>query len=532
MIRPTCVLAGVVALALGAQAGCGGAPPARAEVPVPLAISLVVRPAHPPIKLPAVVGHEAPFERKPIAKLPTTPGAAATALPARPTLPAPPADPVVSDRELATARAAVARARGAQRLASKGALAHLLALRARAAPADVAARDVALAAFADLATEPGYALTAGGVAAPPDVPVEVWLFDHAGLLLAADRLADAQRAVVRLFKDHPGSPLAPEAYLLLGEAAFFAGEMPLAVDAYEHVVQFDGVRMLDYARYKLGWAQLDSGNPGGALSAWTAVAHSPDATLRRAALDDLATAYAMAGKADTAWNLFSSLEPERAVARLELLADRYLDLDKDLEAATVLKAALAAEPDPARACADRVAAIRAEAPQAHRDVILDDAHALAAHLVGDACRDAADATLGDLAWAWHDEQRVTKAHPEPIIALWEVVAALSPTPRRQAAALANRADLLWRLAGQRWVVDVWLAAAAGSAAAAAATPTDPELARDAVDAWDNAARVARRDAGSTAKIAPKVLAQIRAGLAAAGHGPAATHAAEVAALLR
>jgi TolA-binding protein len=526
MSRPTLPRLAISTL-LAAAVGCGGAGPARVELPVPLPIALVRHPPHPPRKLPPVPGHEAPMARRPLEHL----GQRAAEAPAPP-LPAE-ADPVVDDRAVAAARAVAARARGAQRLAAKGALAHLLAVRARATPASEPARAAALAAFTELTSVPGYGLTPSATPAPPTaLPIDLWLRDHARLLIAADQLDGAHRAAIRLFKDHPTSAHAPLAYFELAEAAAARGEVSLAVDAYDHVVAYPDAPMLTYARYKLGRAQLDAGNPGAAISSWTAVAAGTDPALRKAALDELADAYAQAGKADTAWAMFHGLDPDHAVDRLELLADRYLDFDKDIEAATVLKAVLEAQPDPARACADRVWAIRAEAARAHRDVIVEDARALAEHLVGDACVGAADALLGELAWAWHDEQRATQAHPEPIVALWEVVSQLSLDPRRRANARANRADLLWRLAGQRWVVEVWLAAAEASTIAAAAAPTDRDLADDAVDAWDNAGRVARRDAGATARVPPALLARIRAGLAAAATGPAAARAHAAAAQLR
>ena len=189
-----------------------------------------------------------------------------------------------------------------------------------------------------------------------------------------------------------------------------------------------------------------------------------------------------------------AFEPDQTLS----LAAAALAEGRGERALAILDEAPPRDADPERACRARVMTLRATLLAGDTRDKLAAVRALAAAARGTAgaCRTEADALIGDLAWAYHNEASGCIAFADPrVIArdLWALEIPLATTGDRRATAARNRALILWVLAqnGDGRDPDAWAAAALAADVAAALDPADLAIARRAADARHNRRAVMR-----------------------------------------
>ena len=251
------------------------------------------------------------------------------------------------------------------------------------------------------------------------------LFTYAYALRTAGRMPDARAVYDRLIKDYPASKYVVEAHLALGDDAFEAGDLAAAEARYAKVLAFPQASVYWYARYKLGWIQLDRRAPADALETFYAVAqgtHGPGQDqLHRAATHDFVRAYAEVGKADKALPAFRRVDAAGALGMLAALADLYVEQGKADRAIFTLRELMRETPKSPHVCEWEVMVAR-EMPVAGTRA--DTVHeveqlvklqgALRGVLPGmeaNDCHDAAAEMSGQLARAYHQEAVKTQ-NPE------------------------------------------------------------------------------------------------------------------------
>ncbi|MBM4370576.1 MAG: tetratricopeptide repeat protein [Deltaproteobacteria bacterium] len=166
--------------------------------------------------------------------------------------------------------------------------------------------------------------------------------------------AGGGRALERLLAAHPDSAWVPEAVLLLGDAAFEAGDMAGALTRYDALEAHPRSPMRPYGRYKAAWCHFNLGAFVRAREVLGIAAEmtgpgSPWEDLHREVLRDYALFYSKEGEPAGALATFAALEEAAAAAMAERLAVHYRDDGRPLDAAAVLEALLARWPGGARA---------------------------------------------------------------------------------------------------------------------------------------------------------------------------------------
>ena len=167
------------------------------------------------------------------------------------------------------------------------------------------------------------------------------------LAKALSRLNDdnAVQYYHQLIKNHPNSPLIPDAWLALGEFHFDKFNIKDATDAYQNVMAFKEHRAYAYAVYKLGWCFYN--NQGGkekvpgenlrkSIVAFKLVVKlaardtSSQFKLRDEAIRDLVMAFAEAEDTEGAWAYFkeNGLE-QKFYSMLERLGGIYASNGKN-----------------------------------------------------------------------------------------------------------------------------------------------------------------------------------------------------------
>lgn len=97
-------------------------------------------------------------------------------------------------------------------------------------------------------------------AAPTFPRADEALYGQASALIELGQADDAARALSTLVRTHTDSPLQADAYVLLGEAAFEAGDLPRATLAYRRAASFTDADIAPFAQYKLAWCLYNSGD--------------------------------------------------------------------------------------------------------------------------------------------------------------------------------------------------------------------------------------------------------------------------------
>lgn len=243
------------------------------------------------------------------------------------------------------------------------------------------------------------------------------LFSFAYALRTGGYARDARAVYDKLIVDYPASRYVVEAYYALGDDAFEAGQLADAETRYTKVTQFPKSSVYWYARYKLGWIQLNRKAPADALETFFAVAQGTraagQAALHRAALHDFVRAYAEVGKADKALAAFRRVDGPGALTMLGALADFYVGQGKADRAIYALRELMREQPTSAHVCEWETMVAR-EMPIAgtRTDVVHEVEQlvklerAIGTKLPaseGRDCREAAAEISGQLARAYHQE---------------------------------------------------------------------------------------------------------------------------------
>jgi TolA-binding protein len=155
----------------------------------------------------------------------------------------------------------------------------------------------------------------------------------------------------QLIKNHPKSPLLPDAWLATGEFYFDKHDIKNARDAYQKMMAFKNHRAYPYAVYKLGWCFYNSQGdnektPGEnlkkSITAFQLVVKlseknkSQKFNLRDEALRDLVMAFAEAEDTEGAWSYFKEIgEQDRFYSTLERMGSLYADAGKNAKAIEV-----------------------------------------------------------------------------------------------------------------------------------------------------------------------------------------------------
>jgi TolA-binding protein len=285
------------------------------------------------------------------------------------------------------------------------------------------------------------------------------LFGLAYVLHSGGYAKEAREVYQKLIVDHPASRYVVEAYFALGEGQFEAGQLAEAAQLYGKVLQFPQSGVYWFARYKLGWIQLNQKATADALATFFAVAQgtkSGNDNLHRAALHDFVRAYAEAGKADKALAAFRRVDSAGALGMLATLADFYVEQGQGDRAIYTLRELMHEQPKSPKVCEWETTVAR-EMPIAgtRNDVVhevqqlvkLQQAIALPANEARD-CREAAAEMSGQLARAYHQEAVKTQ-NPELIVAaeaLYGTYLHAFPDAPDYAETQYFHAELAWTLA--------------------------------------------------------------------------------------
>ncbi|HEX2689145.1 MAG TPA: tetratricopeptide repeat protein, partial [Kofleriaceae bacterium] len=254
------------------------------------------------------------------------------------------------------------------------------------------------------------------------------VFYLAYTLRHAQRPKEARAAYDKLLKDYPRSRFVADAYLALADYAYDVGQLDEAASRYQKVLKFPAAPRVRYARYKLGWVELNQRKYQDALEKFFQVAQetaqaADQQVLHRAATHDFVRAYAEIGRADRALPAFQRLDGKDPYGMLAALGDLYLDQGKYDRAIFVYRELISEQPRSANVCAWQHAVARAtlvagtagdkvhEIEQLVRlYTALRDHKALPAGEAAE-CREAAADMSGQLARAYHQEAVKTQ-NPE------------------------------------------------------------------------------------------------------------------------
>lgn len=165
----------------------------------------------------------------------------------------------------------------------------------------------------------------------------------------------------QLVRNHPNSPLIPDAYLAMGEFYFDKHQIPEAVESYQKVIKFKDHRAYPYAVYKLGWAfyntdpsrnKYEGENYKKAIAAFKLVVVlsgekklKSNFDLREEAIKDLIMVWAEAEDIDSAWKYFQTIgEKDRFYTMLERLGNIYVEQGQNEKAIQVFSRLLDESP--------------------------------------------------------------------------------------------------------------------------------------------------------------------------------------------
>ena len=325
------------------------------------------------------------------------------------------------------------------------------------------------------------------------------LFSFAYALRTGGYAKDARATYDKLIVDYPDSKYVVESHLALGDDAFEAGELADAETRYTKVIQFPNASVYWYARYKLGWIQLNKKAPADALETFFAVAqgtHGADqAALHRAALHDFVRAYAEVGKADKALAAFRRVDRPGALTMLGALADLYVEQGKADRAIYALRELMHEQPTSAHVCEWETTVTREMPIAGTRADVVHEVERLVKLERGvgaklpkaeaQDCRDAAAEISGQLARAYHQEAVKTQ-NLELVAAadaLYRAYLGAFPDAPDYAETQYFHAELAWTRADMtKTQPRLWEAAAEAFTDAVKTGKLDPALTKVAADA--------------------------------------------------
>ncbi|MEY3213738.1 MAG: hypothetical protein RIT28_4219, partial [Pseudomonadota bacterium] len=168
--------------------------------------------------------------------------------------------------------------------------------------------------------------------------------------LALGEVEGTLTRLTALVKTYPSSPHAPDAYVLLGEHYFNAGNPHKAALAYSKVLAWPEHPLTPFAIYKLAWCDYNIGEHRKAIDGMKRVVSlsggGETTALRDEALVDLVRFFADAGALDEAIVYFKSLGEEALISDLlGRLARTYVEQGKLEEAVLTYRRLIAEDPN-------------------------------------------------------------------------------------------------------------------------------------------------------------------------------------------
>lgn len=175
--------------------------------------------------------------------------------------------------------------------------------------------------------------------------MDLVIFNHAYAHQQLGELDKAEKLLGRLIKEHPTSPLVPDAYLAIGEINFGRRDFKTALENFRAIRRYPNARVYPYGLYKAAWAyynlqqteaglkQLEEVVAFGRMVAEKNLDSKLD--LRKEALGDMALFYSDVKKSNDAVEYFkvqaAELDPVPYIMRLVELYNRHSAF-KDIEA--------------------------------------------------------------------------------------------------------------------------------------------------------------------------------------------------------
>jgi tetratricopeptide (TPR) repeat protein len=170
--------------------------------------------------------------------------------------------------------------------------------------------------------------------------MDMALFYYGYTLQGGKYLKEARAVYDKLLKNYPASKYVPEAHLAFADYYFEQNQLADAEARYRQVLKFPKSSAFWYAKYKIGWINLNLQKFQEALEAFFDVAQATkndkkQEILNRAAKKDFVRAYSEIGKADKAYPAFQRVDQKYAFDMLQILGDLYLEQGKSEKAILV-----------------------------------------------------------------------------------------------------------------------------------------------------------------------------------------------------
>jgi tetratricopeptide (TPR) repeat protein len=309
---------------------------------------------------------------------------------------------------------------------------------------------------------------------PTDGPDQV-LYQRAHAATLARQEAEAKRLYAELLKNHPGSRFSADAHVALGELLFNNGDFDAAFMEYGQVVAIPTAKSWGYALFKQGWCHMNQNHPEQALRVFERVIDlehddrlpaEQRRTLVETARRDLVKAYAQIhaglGPGETAVDYFSRWGGDSVAELLDLLADRYFEDERLVEAQSLYRDLIAGHVDSPRLCSwqnslARIAMVTGApreqvAELQHLGAVLSRIEQVPQMRAADrqACRDRLRDTLREFTLAAHKQGQKEQAMElyELFDPLYRQYLTRFPDEQDAAAMTFYHAEVLWTLA--RW----------------------------------------------------------------------------------
>lgn len=159
----------------------------------------------------------------------------------------------------------------------------------------------------------------------------------------------------RLLKNYPKSKYVPQAHFAFAEYHFNKNELDDAKARYEKVLEFKDTTLWIYAKYKIGWVQLNQNDHKGALATFDQVVaktkgDDKQKQLFRAAKKDLVRAYAEIGDVKKGYQYFQRVDKADAFGMYATLGDFMFNAGKYDRAIFVFRDLMDKAPKDKRVC--------------------------------------------------------------------------------------------------------------------------------------------------------------------------------------
>jgi len=348
--------------------------------------------------------------------------------------------------------------------------------------------------------------------------MDMALFYYGYTLQGGKYMKEARGVYDKLLKNYPNSKYVPEAHLAFADYYFESNQLADAEARYKMVLKFPKSSAYQYAKYKLGWIDLNLQKFQQALELFFEVAQATkndkkQDILNRAAKKDFVRAYAEIGKADKAYPAFQRVDNKYAFTMLGILADHYMEQGKSDKAIYTYQSMMKLQPrnknvclwqyNIAHAMLSMVGANNGDKVKEIENLVrlwgaLKTKKILPSSEAQE-CHDNAAAMSGELARAYHSESAKTKNTETLAYAerLYKVYLDVFPDATDYAQTQYYYAELLWaRAEGERNArlqTELWENAAVAFTDVVKIGKVGPKLMKEAAYAavlgWKNALNV-------------------------------------------